>query len=117
MADYAAFVLEKARMAARSPTQVKAAEPVAPPPPPPPMAKAKLPTGTARRRAEASEAALGKATEVVAMIDRALADPAAFADAAKAADLGRRRQAAQAALDAAEAEWIAALEAYEALKG
>jgi ATP-binding cassette subfamily F protein 3 len=117
MEDYAAFVLEKARMAARSPTQVKAPEVVAPPPPPPPVAKAKVPTGTARRRAEAAEAALGKATEVVAMIDRALADPAAFADAAKAADLGRRRQAAQAALESAEAEWIAALEAYEALKG
>ena len=63
-----------------------------------------------------AEAALGKATEVVAMIDRALADPAAFADAQKAADLGRRRQAAQATLEAAEAEWIEALEAYEALR-
>jgi len=114
MEDYAAFVLERARVAARAPTQVKA-EPVAAPPPPPPPAKTKVPTGTARRRAEAAEAALAKANEMVAIIDRALGDPATFADAAKAADLGRKRQAAQAALETAELEWIEAQEAYEAL--
>ena len=113
MEDYAAFVLERARVAARAPTQVKA-EPVAAAPPPPP-AKTKVPTGTARRRAEAAEAALAKANEMVAIIDRALGDPATFADAAKAADLGRKRQAAQAALETAELEWIEAQEAYEAL--
>ncbi|MBX3483514.1 ABC-F family ATP-binding cassette domain-containing protein [Phenylobacterium sp.] len=113
--DYAAFVLERARQAARSPTQVKA-EPVAAPPPPPPAARPKAPTGTARRRAEAAEAALARATELVAIIDRALNDPATFADAAKAADLGRKRQTAQAALEAAELEWVEAQEAYEALK-
>ena len=32
-----------------------------------------------------------------------------------AAELGRRREAAQAAVEAAEAEWLAAQEAYEAL--
>jgi ATP-binding cassette subfamily F protein 3 len=102
-------------MAARSPTQVKAEpEPVVAPPPSAPP-KTKVPTGTARRRAETAEAALAKATELVAMIDRTLGDPATFADAAKAADLGRRRQAAQAALETAELEWIAAQEAYESL--
>jgi ATP-binding cassette subfamily F protein 3 len=115
MEDYAAFVLERARQAARSPTQVKA-EPVAAPPPPAPTAKPKVPTGPARRRAEAAEAALAKATEQVAAIDHALGDPATFGDAAKAADLGRRRDAAQVALEAAEQEWISAQEAYEALK-
>jgi ATP-binding cassette subfamily F protein 3 len=116
MEDYAAFVLDRARQAGRAPTQVKAEpEPVAAPPPPPPP-KAKLPTGTARRRAETAEAALAKANELVATIDRALNDPATFGDAAKAADLGRRREAAQATLEAAELEWIAAQEAYEALK-
>ena len=70
-----------------------------------------------RRRAEAAEAALAKAMELVAMIDRTLSDPATFAgDAAKAAALGRRRQDAQAALEAAEREWIEAQEAYEALR-
>ncbi|WP_296599560.1 ABC-F family ATP-binding cassette domain-containing protein [Phenylobacterium sp.] len=114
MEDYAAFVLERARVAARAPTQIKA-EPVAAPAPPPPPPKAKVPTGTARRRAEAAEQALAKATELVAIIDRALGDPATFADSAKAAELGRKRQTAQAALETAEQEWIEAQEAYEAL--
>jgi ATP-binding cassette subfamily F protein 3 len=49
-------------------------------------------------------------------IDARLTDPAVFAkDPAKAADLGRQRQAAQNAVDAAEAEWLAAQDAYEAL--
>jgi len=114
MEDYAAFVLERARAAARSPSQIKA-EPAAAPPPPPPPPRAKVPTGTARRRAEAAEAALARATELVAMLDSALSDPASFDDGAKAAELARRRETAQAALDAAELEWIDAQEAYEAL--
>lgn len=116
MEDYAAFVLERARVAARAPTQVKN-EPVAiAPPPPPPPPKAKLPTGTARRRAETAEAALAKATELVALIDRTLTDPATFTgNPGKAAELSRKREAAQAALEAAEREWIEAQEAYESL--
>jgi ATP-binding cassette subfamily F protein 3 len=103
-------------MAARAPGQI-APEPVkAPPPPPPP--RVKVPTGTARRRVESAEAALARATASLAEIDKALIDPAVFAkDPAKAADLGRRRDAAQAAVDTAEQEWLAAQEAYEALTG
>jgi ATP-binding cassette subfamily F protein 3 len=53
----------------------------------------------------------------VAELDRALTDPAVFSkDPGKAADLGRRREAAQAKLDATEQEWLDAVEAYEALK-
>ncbi|ACG78232.1 ABC transporter, ATP-binding protein [Phenylobacterium zucineum HLK1] len=116
MEDYARFVLDRARIAARAPTQVKAEAP--PPPPPPPAAKSKVPTGPARRRAEAAEAALGKATEALAAIDAALTDPQVFVkDPAKAADLGRKREAAQAAVEAAELEWLEAQEAYEALRG
>ena len=116
MEDYAAFVLDRAKQASRSPTQIKAEpEPVAPPPPTP---KAKVPTGSARRRAEAAEAALAKANELLAKIDRSLSDPGTFAkNPATAVDLGRQRNAAQAALDAAEREWIVAQEAYESLKG
>jgi ATP-binding cassette subfamily F protein 3 len=116
MEDYARFVLDRARVAARAPTQVR--EEKAPEPPPPPAAaKPKVPTGPARRRAEAAEAALARATEALAKIDAALTDPAIFAkDPAKAADLGRRRDQAQAALEAAELEWMEAQEAYEALR-
>jgi ATP-binding cassette subfamily F protein 3 len=117
MEDYARFVLDRARVAARAPTQVAAPEPVAAPPPPP-ARKAKVPTGPARRRAEAAEAALARAADALAQIDRALADPAVFtAQPAKAADLGRRRTVAQAAMEAAELEWMEAHEAYEAVKG
>ncbi|WP_430418802.1 ABC-F family ATP-binding cassette domain-containing protein [Phenylobacterium sp.] len=116
MEDYAAMVLERARVAARSPTQVKAEPEPVTPPPPAPAPRTKVPTGTARRRAETAEAALAKANELVATIDRALSDPATFAgNPAKAAELGRKREAAQSALEAAELEWIEAQEAYEAL--
>ena len=77
MEDYARFVLDRARMAARAPTQVQAA--VAEPPPPPPPPKAKAPTGNARRRVESAEAALSRATAAVTDIDKALTDPSIFA--------------------------------------
>ena len=116
MEDYARFVLDRARMAARAPTQV-AEEPikVAPPPPPSPT-RAKLPTGTARRRVEAAEAALARASTALAEIDQALLNPETFTkEPAKAAELGRRRTAAETAVAVAEQEWLAAQEAYEAL--
>jgi ATP-binding cassette subfamily F protein 3 len=114
MEDYAKFVLDRARVAARAPTQV--AEPVKALPPPPPVSRPRVPTGDARRRAEAAEAALGRATAALAAIDAQLTDPAVFAkDPAKAAELGRKRDTAQAAVEVAEAEWLAAQEAYEAL--
>src|SRR6185437_15958047 len=101
MEDYAKFVLDRARVAARAPTKV-AEEPPKAPPPPPPTPRAKVPTGTARRRVEAAEAALGKATAALAEIDAKLLDPEVFArDPTKAAELGRRRDAAQTAIDAA----------------
>ncbi|MEO8114049.1 MAG: ABC transporter ATP-binding protein, partial [Phenylobacterium sp.] len=114
MEDYAKFVLDRARVSARAPSQVKAE---APPPPPPAAPRAKVPTGTARRRAESAEAALARANAALAGIDQALTDPAVFAtNPGKAAELGRQRQAAQAAVEAAEAEWLEAQDAYEALK-
>jgi ATP-binding cassette subfamily F protein 3 len=114
MEDYAKFVLDRARVAARAPSQV--AEPVKAAAPPPPASRPKVPTGTARRRTEAAESALARATAALAEIDAQLTNPAVFAkDPAKASDLGRRRDAAQKAVDSAEAEWLAAQEAYEAL--
>lgn len=116
MEEYAQFVLDRARVAARAPTQVKAEPRPAPAPAQP--ARPRAPTGTARRRAEAAEAALARAAQRLADIDKALTDPAIFAkDPAKAAELGRQREAAEEALAAAEMEWLEAQEAYEALKG
>jgi ATP-binding cassette subfamily F protein 3 len=114
--DYAKLVIDRSRAAARGPSQVKEAAP-APPPKPVAVAKPKVPTGSARRRAETAEAQLARATEAVAELDKALTDPQVFArNPARAADLGRQRDAAQARLEAAEAEWLEAVEAYETMK-
>ena len=115
LGDYANYVIERAKARARAPTQVRAEPP--PPPPPSPSAARKPPTGNARRRAEAAEAALARATAKLAEIDKRLTDPALFASGPEAATkLGRERTEAQAALEAAELEWLEATEAYEALK-
>ena len=114
MDDYAKLVIDRARQAAKGPSQAPQA---AAPPPAKAAPKAKVPTGTARRRAEQAEAALARATAAVAELDKALTDPNVFTkDPGKAARLGADRAKAQAALDAAEQEWMAAVEAYEALK-
>ena len=116
MDDYAKFVIDRAKQAGKAPTQVRAADPVEVPKPPPPP-KTKVPTGTARRRAESAEAALARATAAVTELDKALTDPKVFSEnPAKAAELGRKREQAQVALDKAEQEWLDAVEAYEAVK-
>jgi ATP-binding cassette subfamily F protein 3 len=115
MEDYARFVLDRARAAARAPTQVRAEPAPAAAPPVAPARKA--PTGNARRRAEAAEAALARASEALHRIDAILTDPATFArDPAGAAELGHKRAEAHAALEAAELEWLEAQEAYEQVK-
>ena len=115
MEDYARMVVERAKAQARAPTQVREEAP--PPPPKAPAPRAKVPTGPARRRAEQAEAAMHRASEAVAKLDQALTDPQIFAkDPQKAAALGRQREEAQARLEAAEHEWLEAVEAYEALK-
>ncbi|HEY2660419.1 MAG TPA: ABC-F family ATP-binding cassette domain-containing protein [Caulobacteraceae bacterium] len=115
MEDYAKFVLDRARVAARAPTQVQAeAAPAAKP-------VAKAPTVTAvgplKRRLEAAEVVLARETKTLAEIDASLADPKQFAkDPARIVELTRRRDKTQAALDKAEAVWIEAAEAYEAAR-
>jgi ATP-binding cassette subfamily F protein 3 len=109
MDDYAKLVIDRARIAARN------AKEEAPPPPPPPPPAPKVSSSTLRRKLEVAEAALARATEALAVIDKQLADPNLFAkNGDKAAYLGRQRAQAQAKLDAAEAEWMAAAEAVEA---
>ena len=50
-------------------------------------------------------------------MDLELSDPKLAKDPGKLAELSRRRDKTQAALDKAEALWIAAAEAYEAARG
>ncbi len=105
MADYAKFVLDRARVAARGPAQ-------APTPAPPKGAPPAL--APLKRKLEAAEAVLAREAQAAARLDAALADPALFGrDPTHAAELGRRRTRAQDAVDKAEAAWLAAAEAYE----
>jgi ATP-binding cassette subfamily F protein 3 len=110
MDDYARFVLERARITARNPVSASAASEPEPAP-----RDAGPSASTLRRRLEETEAALAKATEVVAGLDVELADPDVYVSSpARAAALGARRIKAQAALDAAEAKWLEAAEKLEA---
>ena len=111
MDDYAKFVLDRARVAARAPSQAVVE---APPPPAAPVAKP-MPPGPLKRRLEAAEEVLARCTRTLEDLDAKLADTAIYAkDPAQAADLARKRDKAQAALDDAEAKWMQAAEAYEA---
>jgi ATP-binding cassette subfamily F protein 3 len=115
MDDYAKFVLDRARVAARAPTQnrepAKAAA-AAPPPPPKPARAAPAPL---KRKLEAAEEVLARVTKEVEALDLQLADPSLYVkDPAKASELGQKRDKLQTRLDAAEAEWMACAEAYEA---
>ena len=114
MDDYAKLVLDRARVAARAPTQVKDAAPakaaaVEPPPPPPRPKPAAAPL---KRKVEAAELDLSRATEALALVDDQLGDPTLYArDRAKFDELTAKRAKAQARLDKAENEWMAASEA------
>ena len=117
MNDYAKFVLDRARIAARAPTQVRD-EPAPQPVEAPRMSarEANAQVGPLKRKLEAAEATLARETKAVAETDAILADPALYTrDPARAAELGQKRVKQQAALDRAEAIWMAAAEAYEAV--
>jgi ATP-binding cassette subfamily F protein 3 len=119
MDDYAKFVLERARQAAKgpAPTQVERA-PQPADPPKPSARQLQAQAGPLKRKLEAAETKLGHATRRVEALDAELGDPTLYVkDPKKAADLGAQRQKAQASLDQAEAEWIAAAEANDAVAG
>ena len=111
MDDYAKLVLERVRQASRG-TPKKAEPAVVEAPkvaPNPAMA------GPLKRKLEAAEQTLARCTAQLAELDHALADPALYTrDAAKAAEMVERREKAQGRLNKAEAEWMAAAEAYDA---
>ena len=112
MNDYAKFVLDRARVAARAPSQVAAA-PVAAPVKA--AQKVATPLGPLKRKLDAAEAALARETRYLAELDAELARPEIYAkDPSKAAELTKRRVRLQERLDEAEQDWMAAAEAYQA---
>jgi ATP-binding cassette subfamily F protein 3 len=117
MDDYAKFVIDRARVAARAPTQVKREAVVEAAAPPPPARPAAGMAGPLKRRLEAAEAVVARTTKALEEIDVVLADPAIYVkDPRKAADLGQKRLKAQAAVDKAEAEWMEIAEQLAALE-
>jgi ATP-binding cassette subfamily F protein 3 len=118
MNDYAKFVLDRARVAARAPTQVREPEAkAAPKAAAPAVASGRDPAaqlGLLKRKLESAEQVLARETKAMEQIDALLGDPAIYVkEPDRAADLGRRRQKLQDSLDKAEALWMAAAEAYE----
>jgi ATP-binding cassette subfamily F protein 3 len=107
MEDYAKFVMDRARQAAKAPAARPAAtpEPVRPP---------SMPAGPLKRRLEAAETTLARETTALAEIDAALSDPALYdKPTAETARLTARRSQLADRLAKAEAAWLAAAEAYE----
>jgi ATP-binding cassette subfamily F protein 3 len=109
MDDYARFVLDRARAANRNPGKT-------PPPPLPPPAPPKGPVAPLKRKLEAAEEALARETRLFAEVDALLAEPAVYADPAKAAEVRQRHARMLERLAEAEAKWIEAAEVYEAAK-
>ena len=108
MEDYAKFVLDRARAAARAP-QKPAAETIVEAPRKPAGAAAPL-----KRKLEAAEATLARETTALAELDATLGDPALYAkNPAETARLTERRTQLAERVDKAEAAWLAAAEAFE----
>jgi ATP-binding cassette subfamily F protein 3 len=112
MEDYARFVLDRARSAAKPPAQAAPAKP-APATPRQPAA-----AGPLKRKLEAAETTLARDTMALAELDSALGDPALYVkDPAEVARLTQRRARVAERLARAEAAWLEAAEAYETSTG
>jgi ATP-binding cassette subfamily F protein 3 len=114
MDDYAKFVLDRARRAARVDKGEAAAAPAKDSRKAAALARAQL--QPLKKALEAVEAKVARLTKTMAEIDVALADPRNFKRPNELAQLGRDRARAHENLEKAEAEWMAAAEAYESAK-
>jgi ATP-binding cassette subfamily F protein 3 len=108
MDDYAKRVLDRAKSAAR--TGAPAAVSVAARSPEPSARPVRVDPAPLKRRLEAAEVALTRATEA---LDKA-SDPAVLARPDPSGEAARKLAAAQKRLEEAEAKWEAAAEAHEA---
>ncbi len=117
MDDYAKFVIDRARVAARAPTQVRREQPAPAAPPPPPRPNAGM-AAPLKRRLEAAEAVLARVTKALEEIDAVLGDTQIYVkQPAKVAEFTQKRVKAQAAVDKAEAEWMEIAEQLAAVEG
>jgi ATP-binding cassette subfamily F protein 3 len=119
MEDYARFVLDRARLAARAESEGLKSGAAAPSAKDARKAAAEARARLAplKRAVEAIEKRMDQLTRRIADADASLADPALFAkDPGRAVTLGKVRAEAADGLEAAELEWMDAAEAYEAAK-
>ena len=116
MDAYAKLVLDRVRQAGRASLGDEGEGP-RPKSPRKAAAEARSRLAPLRRTTEAAEARMEALSATIAMLDVKLADAGLFTrDAAGAVKLGQARAEAADALAAAEGEWVAAAEAYEAAK-
>jgi ATP-binding cassette subfamily F protein 3 len=115
MDEYAKFVLNRARLAARgdkaaAPTAAgKDARKAA-------AAAARAQIAPLKKELDTIETRVARLTKTLAEVDLALADPKIFKRPNEVAQLGRDRARAQDQLHKAEAEWLDIAERYEAAK-
>lgn len=102
MDEYAKFVLDRAKQSVK-PTQVAREEVKAAPAAP---AKKTVAIEPLKRKIEAAEQVVTRTTRQVAELDAQLADPQLYKNPTKVAELTKRRDAAKAKLDEAEATWM-----------
>ena len=108
MDDYAKFVLDRARIAARGPAKTAPVQAPAPQQP-------RVAVGPLKRKLEAAEAALARETRLMEELDATLASPTLYVkDPTGVADLAVRRERLAERLAKAEQVWIEAAEVYEA---
>ncbi|KAF1696578.1 ABC transporter ATP-binding protein [Pseudoxanthomonas koreensis] len=105
--EYAAWLRSRPSAQGTKQRMAEAAPPPAPAAPAKP-AVAKKPANPVKLAA--AEKKVGELEEVVADLDRRLADPAHLADAGRLATLGREREDAARRLDQAEQAWLELLE-------
>jgi ATP-binding cassette subfamily F protein 3 len=112
MDDYAKYVLNRARVAARQ----EKAEAAPPKDSRKAAALARAQLMPLKKTLDAAEAKVGRVTRTLAEIDAALADPKLFKRPNELAQLGRDRTRAKDNLAKAEAEWLEAAERFEEAK-
>jgi len=114
MDDYAKYVIDRARLAARAGKGDAAAAPR--PDGKKAAAQARAQLQPLKKAQDAAEQKVARITKTLSEIDAALADPRNFKRPNELAQLGRDRARNMENLEKAEAEWLEAAEAYEQAK-
>jgi ATP-binding cassette subfamily F protein 3 len=114
--DYARFVLERAKAAAKLEKADLIAGAVSQKDARRAAAQVRAQLQPLKKALDQVEAKVARLTQALTDLDRALADPKTYGQPAELARIGKERARAQDNLDQAEAEWLETAEAYETAK-